>query len=259
MTEFFLDIWRPILEILFMWLVLYGLLVFIKGTRAVPVVRGLILLIVLFLLSQKLGLHAINWVLTKLFALSALAFLVIFQPELRRGLAHIGQNRFFGFFLREAQVIDEIIKAVLYLSSRKIGALIAIEREVSFNAYIETGILLDSKVSMELITTIFMPNTPLHDGAMVIKEQRIVACGCLFPLTENPKVKKMLGTRHRAGIGLTEETDAVCIIVSEETGAISIALRGKLTRDLDEIVLRKILRNIYRPRSPRPMTIRKSR
>ena len=250
MVEFLANIWRPVVEILFMWLVLYGLLVFIKGTRAVPVVRGLILLIVLFILSQKLGLHAINWVLTKLFAFSAVAFLVIFQPELRRGLAHIGQNRFFGFFLREKEVIDQIVKAILYLSNRKIGALIAIEREVSFTAYVETGIRLDSKVSMELITTVFMPNTPLHDGAMVIKGQRIIACGCLFPLTQNPKGSKILGTRHRAGIGLTEETDAVCILVSEETGAIAMSIRGKLTRDLDEIVLRKILKNIYRPKSP---------
>ncbi|MCK4248833.1 MAG: diadenylate cyclase CdaA [Candidatus Omnitrophica bacterium] len=249
MVEFLANIWRPVVEILFMWLVLYGLLVFIKGTRAVPVVRGLILLIVLFILSQKLGLHAINWVLTKLFAFSAVAFLVIFQPELRRGLAHIGQNRFFGFFLREKEVIDQIVKAILYLSNRKIGALIAIEREVRFTAYVETGIPLDSKVSMELITTVFMPNTPLHDGAMVIKGQRIIACGCLFPLTQNPKVSKILGTRHRAGIGLTEETDAVCILVSEETGAIAMSIRGKLTRDLDEIVLRKILKNIYRPKS----------
>ena len=250
MVEFLANIWQPVVEILFMWLVLYGLLAFIKGTRAVPVVRGLILLIVLFILSQKLGLHAINWVLTKLFAFSAVAFLVIFQPELRRGLAHIGQNRFFGFFLREKEVIDQIVKAILYLSNRKIGALIAIEREVSFTAYVETGIRLDSKVSMELITTVFMPNTPLHDGAMVIKGQRIIACGCLFPLTQNPKGSKILGTRHRAGIGLTEETDAVCILVSEETGAIAMSIRGKLTRDLDEIVLRKILKNIYRPKSP---------
>ena len=250
MVEFLANIWRPVVEISFMWLVLYGLLVFIKGTRAVPVVRGLILLIVLFILSQKLGLHAINWVLTKLFAFSAVAFLVIFQPELRRGLAHIGQNRFFGFFLREKEVIDQIVKAILYLSNRKIGALIAIEREVSFTAYVETGIPLDSKVSMELITTVFMPNTSLHDGAMVIKGQRVIACGCLFPLTQNPKVSKILGTRHRAGIGLTEETDAVCILVSEETGAIAVSIRGKLTRDLDEIVLRKILKNIYRPKSP---------
>ena len=139
--------------------------------------------------------------------------------------------------------------AILYLSNRKIGALIAIEREVRFTAYVETGIPLDSKVSMELITTVFMPNTPLHDGAMVIKGQRIIACGCLFPLTQNPKVSKILGTRHRAGIGLTEETDAVCILVSEETGAIAMSIRGKLTRDLDEIVLRKILKNIYRPKS----------
>lgn len=246
-----LKIWNiisPFIEILILWYVIYILLVFIKGTRTVQVLKGLFMLIVAFFLSQIIDLAVINWILMRVFAIAVVAFFIIFQPELRRGLARLGQSPFFGVFSKEhRRIIDEIIKAVVALSRKKIGALIALEREIGLRTYIESGIPLASKVSSEIINTIFMPNTPLHDGGVIMRGGRIQAAGCLFPLTENPKVSKTLGTRHRAALGLSEETDAVVIVVSEETGAISLAVSGKLTRNVDEETLRKSLDKLYGP------------
>lgn len=246
-----LKIWNiisPFIEILILWYVIYILLVFIKGTRTVQVLKGLFMLIVAFFLSQIIDLAVINWILMRVFAIAVVAFFIIFQPELRRGLARLGQSPFFGVFSKEhRRIIDEIIKAVVALSRKKIGALIALEREIGLRTYIESGIPLASKVSSEIINTIFMPNTPLHDGGVIMRGGRIQAAGCLFPLTENPKVSKTLGTRHRAALGLSEETDAVVIVVSEETGAISLAVLGKLTRNIDEGTLRKSLDKLYGP------------
>ena len=177
-----------------------------------------------------------------------IAFLIIFQPELRRGLASLGQKPVFAVFQREHFLIDELVKATSALSRKKIGGLIAIEREAALAPYLESGVQLDSKVNSELINTIFMPNTPLHDGGIVVQGNKIIAAGCLFPLTQNPTVSKTVGTRHRAAMGLTEESDSIVIVISEETGAISIAIGGRLTRELDAEGLTKILRNVYRPR-----------
>lgn len=242
------DIVSPYLEIAVIWYALYILLVFIKGTRTVQVLKGLMILLLVFILSQILDLEVINWILFKAFGIAVITFLIIFQPELRRGLARLGQSPFFGVFSREHQkIIDEIIKAAIALSAKKIGALIALEREIGLKTYIESGIHVSSKISSELIGTIFMPNTPLHDGGLIIRGSKIQAAGCLFPLIENPKVSKTLGTRHRAALGLSEETDAVVIVVSEETGSISIAVAGKLTRNLDKSGLRKSLDKFYGP------------
>ncbi len=245
MMEFILGSWKYILEIIILWFFYYMLLVFIQGTRAVQVLKGLVVLVIIFIITQELKLETINWILTKIFTISVIAFLIIFQPELRRGLARIGQ---FGMFYREKQMLDEIAKAALMLSKKKVGALVAIEREIGLKPYIESGIPIDSQVTSELINTIFMPNTPLHDGGVIIQGSRIVAAGCLFPLTQNPHVSKALGTRHRAGLGLGEETDAVLVIVSEETGDISISVGGKLIKNLDEKDFAKVLSNIYRPK-----------
>jgi diadenylate cyclase len=245
------DIWTmvsPYVEISVLWYAVYILLVFIKGTRTVQVLKGLLILLLAFLLSQVLQLEVINWILFKAFGIAVITFLIIFQPELRRGLARLGQSPFFGVFSKEHQkIVDEIVKAVVVLSGKKIGALLALEREIGLRTYIESGVNISSKVSSELIGTIFMPNTPLHDGGLIIRGGRILAAGCLFPLIENPKVSKTLGTRHRAALGLSEETDAVVIVVSEETGSISIAVGGKLTRNLDENNLRKLLDKFYGP------------
>jgi len=242
-------IWRPVLEIIVLWYVFYHLLVFIKGTPAVQVLRGLIFLIILFFISlfiaQELNLTIISWILPKLFAVFLLSFLIIFRPELRRGLAQLGQGSVLGLFFREERIIDEISEAVFLLAEKKIGAIIALEREIGLKPYIESGVPLDSKVNSELINTIFMPHTPLHDGGVIIQDGRIVAAGCLFPLTQNPKISKTLGTRHRAAVGLTDETDALVIVVSEETGLVSLAREGKLVSDIDKDSLIRILNNVF--------------
>lgn len=242
-------VWKPIIEIGIIWYVIYKLLEFIKGTRAVQVLRGIIIIAVIFLLTQQLRFDVINWIFTKLFALSVIAFLIVFQPELRSGLARIGREKVFGNILTEERTIDEIAKSISILARKKIGAIIAIEREVSLEPYTESGVALDGSITSELLNTIFMPNTPLHDGGVVVHGDRIVAAGCLFPLSQSPDISKLLGTRHRSAIGLTEETDAVCVVVSEETGIISVANAGKLTRDLDRDRLINHLRALlYRPK-----------
>jgi len=235
------------LEILFIWGLIYYLIRFFQGTRAIQVFMGLVIIAVIFNIAKILELNTINWVLTKLFAVGVVAFLIIFQPELRRALARIGQNTFRGGFLKKGGPVDELIQACEYFSRHRIGALIAIERDIGLKNYIESGILLDAEVSQELLITLFTPNTPTHDGGLIIVGDRITSCGSLFPLTQSQDLPRVLGTRHRAAVGLTEETDAVCVIVSEETGQISVAAQGKLTRDLDSEGLRKILIHLFKP------------
>jgi len=247
MLEVISKIWKPALEILILWYALYVLVLFIRGTRTEQVLKGVFVLVLTFFITQQLKLEVINWILRHMFTFFVIAFLIIFQPELRRGLARLGQSPFFNLFAREEKIISEVVKAVAALARKKVGALIAIEREIGLKTYVESGVPLDSRVSSELINTIFMPNTPLHDGGIVIREGRIVAAACLFPLTDNPKVSKTLGTRHRAAIGLTEETDAIAIVVSEETGIISLALGGRITRNLDDKKLTNLLKSLYSP------------
>lgn len=235
------------MEILFIWVLVYSLIRFFEGTRAVQVLMGLLMLAIIFNIAKALGLDTINWVLTKLFAVGVVAFLIIFQPELRRALARIGQNTMFGPFFKKGGTIDEVVQASERLSRSKIGALIAIERDVGLKNYIESGLMLDAKVSAELLITLFFPNTPTHDGGVIIQGERVAACGSLFPLSQNPQLSRALGTRHRAAVGLTEESDAVSVVVSEETGAISVSVYGKLTRDLDGEELRRVLTSLFRP------------
>jgi diadenylate cyclase len=248
MGTYWFSLGRPLVEILLLWFIIYVLLIFIRGTRTVQVIKGIIILLLIFVVTQWLGLSTINWILTKLIAISVIAFLIIFQPELRRGLARLGQ---FGFTAREEEILDDVVKSTIFLSNRKIGGIIALEREIGLRPYVESGVTVDSKVTSELINTIFMPGTPLHDGGIVIKNDRVLAAGCLFPLTQNPHISKMLGTRHRAAIGLSEETDSVCVVISEETGAISIAVGGKLTKDLNRDTLPKVLENLFKPKGHR--------
>lgn len=237
---------KAVIEISVLWFIFYAVLIFVRGTRGVYVLRGVILLALFFIITKQLHLDTINWIFTKIFAISVIGFLIILQPELRRGLANIGQHRWSKFFLIESEIINEMVKASFFLSKRKIGALIAIKRETRLEHYIESGTEIDAKVNTELITTIFMPNTPLHDGGMIIANGRIAAAGCLFPLTQNPRVLKTLGTRHRAAIGLSEETDAIVVVVSEETGGVSVAIGGRLTHDLDKDALERVLNNLYK-------------
>lgn len=249
MTENFLDYlinnWKIILEVAILWYIFYVIFVFIQGSRVVQVVKGLLVLILLFLVSEALGLTAINWILSRLVTIWVIAFLIIFHPELRRGLARLGQ---FGVYMKEEKVIDEIVKAAIDLSIKKFGALIAIEREIGLKPYAETGIAIDGKITNELLVNIFTPITPLHDGGVVVENDRIIAAACLFPLAQEAKISKTFGTRHRAAIGLSEDTDAVVVVVSEETGAISIAVGGELTHNIPKESLQKALLNFYKPK-----------
>lgn len=246
LIQFLAVSWRPVLEILFIWVLVYYMIRFFEGTRALQVLMGLIFLAIIFNIAKALELNSINWVLTKLFAVGVVAFLIIFQPELRRALARIGQNTLMGGILKKGGTIDELIQACEHLSRNRIGALIAIEREVGLKNYIESGILLDAKISAEIFIALFSQNTPTHDGGMIVQGDRVAACGSLFPLSQNTAIARSLGTRHRAAMGLTEESDAVCVIVSEETGTISVAVYGKLTRAQDHEELRKILTSLFK-------------
>lgn len=230
MTFFVWSILKPTLEILILWFVIYRMLVFFEGTRAFQVLRGITYLVIAYLISQVLGLDTIIWLLTKFFGLSIIAILIIFQQELRQGLARLGQGHLFSISLGEAELvasIDEVVDAVYKLSKKKIGCLIAIERETRLTSYTESGVAIDGKISSALLQTIFMTAAPLHDGGVIAKGDIILAASCLFPLSDNPNFSRIAGTRHRAAVGLTEQTDAVVVMVSEETGEVSIACNGR--------------------------------
>ncbi len=224
--------WKPIVEITILWFIIYQIMLFFEGTRAIQVLRGIVVILVAFFLFQKLGLEALDWLLTKLFAISVLAILIIIHPEIRQGLARLGQRHLFGTILREEeldQLLKQVGEAADNLCKNKIGALIAIEKNDPLAAYIETAAVIDARASSELIETIFTPKSPLHDGGLIIQHGRIAAAGCLFPLTENQTLSRIYGTRHRAALGLSEETDAVIIVISEERQDISLAYDGTRT------------------------------
>lgn len=244
--------WKPAVEIGVFWLGSYLLFVYIKDSGMVQALKGLILLVVLFFVSQVAELKSIQWILGHFFQISIIGFLIIFQPELRRGLTRIGQSPLFKVFLKEENIIDEVAKAVTHLSAAKIGVLIAIEREMGLKPYSENGIPLDGLLTSELLVTIFTPNTPFHDGGVVVQGNRVLAVGCVFPLSQSQNLSKSLGTRHRAAVGLSEETDALVIVVSEETGIVSLMVNGKINRDVDEGKLRQSLVELYQPSKPRP-------
>lgn len=232
MTFFIWDYIKPTLEILILWIVFYRILVFFEGTRAFQVFKGLAYLLIAYILSQILGFDTINWLLTKIFGLSVIALMIIFHQELRQGLARLGQQHLFNVTLAEAEIvaiIEEIATAAFKLARQNIGGLIAIEREIKLNSYIESGITIDAKISSEVIQTIFNPHTPIHDGGMVIRNDRIIATSCLFPLTESPGFSKTMGTRHRAAVGISEQSDALVILISEETANVALVINGKIS------------------------------
>lgn len=246
-----LNNWKAIVEITILWIVFYQIMLFFKGTRAIQVLRGLIVLVFAFFIFQILRLETLDWLMTHFFAISVIGILVIFQPEIRQGLAKLGQQKIFkgGLYEEELkEIIAQIVSAVDILSRKKTGALIAIEKEDSLKEYIESGVKIDSRISAELIQTIFTPNSLLHDGGLIIQNTRIIAAGCLFPLTEKPNLDRILGTRHRAAIGLAEQTDAIVVVASEETGDISLCYNGKLFRDLDLEQLSEKLKSNFKNR-----------
>jgi len=236
---------KPAIEISILWFVFYRIMIFFEGTRAGQVWKGILILVFAFFLAQKLGFNTLDWILTKLFAISVIAIIVIFQPELRFGLARLGTQHLFGHGLKEEE-IDELIRQVSasmsYCSQRKIGCLIAIEREDPLKSYINSGVPLNARMSPELLESLFMPGAPLHDGGVVIQGDTVAAASCLFPLAQNPYLSHALGTRHRAALGLSEETDALVAIVSEETGVMSLAVAGRLTQGLTREELMQNLR-----------------
>ncbi len=218
--NFLLGSWEIIVEITILWALFYMIYLLLKGTAAEQVLKGIIIITVVIMITGTAKLVIINWMLTRLLTISVIALIIIFQPEIRRGLARIGR---FGIFTGEKEILEEVAKACVVLSKKKVGALIAIEREIGLRRYVESGVSIDSKVTSELINSLFTPKAPLHDGGIIVSEQRIEAAACLFPLTQNPNIPKTMGTRHRAALGLSEETDAVVLVISEETGSISIA------------------------------------
>lgn len=240
--------WDQGLEILVIAAVIYAVLLTLRGTRGAGLLRGVGILAafaVVFSGVRYLGLVRISWLLERVLAVSAIALVVVFQPELRRMLVRLGQTRFLGWLGKpRSMALDELLAAVAAMSKRRTGLLVAIQREESLAPILEGGTRLEAEVSSELLGSIFFPNSPLHDGGAVIRSNRIAAAGCLFPLSENQKLPRELGTRHRAAVGITEETDAVAVVVSEETGRISVAVRGDLMYDLTLEELKSVLHNL---------------
>lgn len=239
-----------VLDILIVAFIVYKVLGFIRETRAEQLAKGLAILVVMTLASRALHLYTLNWILSGLMTVGLLAIVVIFQPELRRALEHLGRSKFVnvldGVDKEEAKrMVLEMVEAIDSMSASRTGALIVIEGEITLSDIVETGTVIDAAVSAEMIGNIFYEGAPLHDGALIIRGDRLYAAGCVLPLTQNKQLSKELGTRHRAGIGITENSDALVIIVSEETGVISIAQNGNLTRFLDAKNIEKTLLGLY--------------
>jgi len=243
--------WRDILEILLVSYALYRVLLLFHGTRTLQIVTGLVMLLAIYSAAWVLKLEMITYVLGFVFQYGAIALLVVFAPELRSALAHLGQARFARIFRQMAQreVAEEIVEGVERLSRSAIGAIVAIERDVALDAWVESGSPMEAKVSADLLATIFTPYSPLHDGAVIVRGDTIIAAGCILPLSQSVLADRSLGTRHRAALGLSDESDAVVVVVSEETAVVSVADRGRLYRDLTPQELREMLSGSAPPRA----------
>lgn len=236
-----------VLDILIVSLLIYEALKLIKGTRAIQMIGGTVLVLGLFYVSQAFPLRTVGWVIRNLLAYLVFAAIVLFQSDIRRALSHLGRARFFRYLSRSertAETIEEVVTAAGMLAKARVGAIIVFEREIGLRNYVESGVPIDAAVSYDLLTTIFQPTTPLHDGAVIIAEDRLAAAACFLPLAVGPQLDRDLGARHRAAIGLTEEIDALAVVVSEERGEISLARHGKLTRALSPDDLRHRLQTL---------------
>ena len=239
--------WWDALDIAIVAVLIYELLVLIKGTRAMQMALSGAFIVGLFFLSQYLQLETVNWLIRNLAPYVVFAVIVLFQSDIRRALAHFGRAPFFRYFERQQhadETIEELVVAAASLAARRIGAIIALERQIDMRNYIEGGIPLDAMVTYDLLGSIFQPGSPLHDGAAIVQGDRIAAAACFLPLSVNPRLSKDLGTRHRAALGLTEENDAIAIVISEETGNISLAINGDIERGLTAERLRARLREL---------------
>ncbi|MFE8704221.1 diadenylate cyclase CdaA [Cytobacillus sp. FJAT-54145] len=234
------------IDILLVWYVIYRLIMVVRGTKAVQLLKGIFVILIVTVISDRFQLQTLNWMMEQVLLWGFLAVIIIFQPELRRALEQLGRGRFFSRTTNQEdqeleKMVESIVKATDYMAKRRIGALISIERETGMGDYIETGIPLQAKISSELLINIFIPNTPLHDGAVVLQKNQVAAAACYLPLSESPFISKELGTRHRAALGISEVTDSLTIVVSEETGAISLTKNGELHRDLKIDAFRELL------------------
>ncbi len=258
MLDYFADLtWKEsikdIIDILIVTYIMYQLILLVRGTRAVQLLKGILFLVVIWAVSTWFDLYTLKWLMNQMFTFGVVAIFIIFQPELRRALEQLGRGKLFGRSSADDEeinkLIGEMIKALNYLSRKKIGALIVFERETGLNEYTESGIKTQAVVSSELLINIFIPNTPLHDGAVIIQNKQIASAACYLPLSENPFISKELGTRHRAAIGVSEVTDAVTVVVSEETGQISLAINGQVVRDIKE---ESLISKLYEELRPTP-------
>ena len=252
MLDFLGRHWRDILDLLILSGLFYYLFRFIRGTRAAQMFVGLVIILLVSLVASALQLNALNWLTRSLRTVWVLAFLILFQPELRKALTSLGGGRMFRSFTRtgESSILGELVRGVETLQEKGLGALIVVERSVGLKNIVETGTLIEAKVSAELLVTIFTPPSPLHDGAVVISGNQVTAAGAILPLSQNPRLAYALGTRHRAALGMSEESDAIVVVVSEETAQISIAEGGRLIPNLDEGALRSTLATLFSTPAP---------
>ena len=233
--------WLDLFDIAIVAFLVYEALKLVRRTRAAQMILGILVFVGLYYASERAPLQTVNWLIRDMFGYIVFAAIVLFQADIRRALSNLGRAPFFRYLARPTttdETIEEIVMAATMLASRHVGAIIVIEREIGLRNYIESGIPLDSTVTYDLLLSVFQPDSPLHDGAAIIQENRVAAAACFLPLTVNPRLSKELGSRHRAALGLTEESDAVALIVSEETGSLSLALDGQIERDLQPDQLR---------------------
>ena len=250
--DFIAAYWKPVFEIALLAAFFYYMFQLFRGTRGAAVLTGFVIVLLGIVgVTQIFQLDVINWILSRFFAFLAIAVLVIFQPELRRALAEVGSRQFFSSSKQRGEMIDVLVETARSLSQKRCGGLMAVEREIGFRGVMETGVPIGAKATPELLTTIFFPNTPLHDGGVVLRGDEIIAAACVFPLTQRRGLSASTGMRHRAAMGLTEETDAVVVVVSEETGEISVAHRGHLVQGLDVDGLSAFLTTTLAPVSRR--------
>lgn len=243
----FLDYFLVLIEIGLLSTIIYLVLLFLKGTRGAPVLAGFTIIgLFLTIVATTMNLQVVGWLINQMWAFAALLILIIFQPEIRRAFAELGvrNTMMLKSKKKEKENIQILIEAIVFLAERKIGALIAIEREIGMRFLADSGVYIGASMSKELLTTFFYPNTPLHDGGVILRRGVVHSAGCFFPLTQDLTMAKSLGTRHRAGVGVTEDTDCVCIIISEETGTVSLAYRGKLARGMNRERLERHLNNL---------------
>jgi diadenylate cyclase len=240
--------WRNILDILAVWFVLYQILLLIRGTRAFQMVIGVLVFLLVFFVSGWLKLYTLNWLITSFWSQIVLALLILFQPEIRKALARVGKSPLLlGIQLGENSLdIEEIVKTLQTLSRRGIGGIIVIERNTDLTEIVEVGVPLDAIISSELLVSLFLPYSPIHDGAVIIRKNRISTAGCFLPISLSPDLSRQYGTRHRAAIGITEETDAVALVVSEETSQISIVVAGRVAPQIDMILFRQTMARLFR-------------